>query len=251
MTPYYEDGAVRLFHGDCRAILPLIEPVDHVITDPPYGEHTHAKQWIGAALTADGAPRVSTAFKELGFAHITADEQAWVAKAAAFMARRWVLVFTDIEGVWGWRSALVDSGLDYVRACMWDKVDGAPQFTGDRPAAGAEAIVCAHQPGKKRWNSGGKRGVYRHPVNGVRGDKPHPSTKPEALMNELISDFTDAEETILDPFAGSGTTLVAAKKLGRKAIGVELNEQYCEVAARRLSIRFDTIPNGLFTEAVS
>lgn len=244
--PFYQDELVQLFHADCRDILPLIDSVDHLISDPPYGEHTHAKQWIGAALTADGNPRVSTAFKELGFAHITAAEQAWVAQMAALTVLRWTLLFTDVEGVWGWREVLSGAGLDYVRACVWDKVDGAPQFTGDRPAAGAEAIVCAHKPGKKRWNSGGKRGVYRHPVNGVRGDKPHPSTKPEALMAELISDFTDEGDLILDPFAGSGTTLVAAKKLGRKAIGIELSEKYCEVAARRLSIRFETIEGGLF-----
>lgn len=125
-------------------------------------------------------------------------------------------------------------GLDYVRACVWDKVDSAPQFTGDRPAAAAEAIVCAHQRGKKRWNGGGARNVFRHAVNGERGAKPHPSTKPEPLMRELVSLFTDPGETILDPFMGSGTTLVAAKRLGRKAIGIERELKYCQIAVERL-----------------
>ena len=83
----------------------------------------------------------------------------------------------------------------------------------------------AHRRGKKRWNSGGKRGVYRHATNGERGAKPHPSTKPESLMAELIADFTDSGELILDPFMGSGTTLVAAK----------LEEKYCEIAAKRFA----------------
>ena len=123
---------------------------------------------------------------------------------------------------------------------MWDKVDGTPQLTGDRPAVGAEAIVCGHRPGQKRWNSGGKRGVYRHATNGERlGAKPHPSTKPESLMVELLSDFTDEGELIVDPFAGSGSTLVAAKRIGRRVIGIEQNEQHCESAAKRLSFRID------------
>lgn len=234
---YYTDEAVTIINADWRDVphSTLWDGVSHLISDPPYGEHTHAKQWIGAALTSDGKPRVSTAHKELGFPHITPEEQAQLVAGAAQFVPRWVLLFTDIEGVWGWRAHIVAKGLDYVRACLWDKVDGAPQFTGDRPAAGAEAIVVAHRAGKKRWNGGGKRNVYRHAVNGDRGAKPHPSTKPEALMCELVADFTDPGDLILDPYAGSGTTGVAAKRLGRRCILIEREEKYCEVAAKRLS----------------
>lgn len=235
MTPYYEESGIVIFHADCRDVLPTLGAVDQMITDPPYSAHTHEKQWIGAALTADGAPRVATAHKELGFEPLSADLRAFVCLWARQECRRWVLAFTDVESVFEWRRTVLSAGLDYVRACMWDKVDGAPQFTGDRPAAGAEAIVCAHQKGAKRWNSGGKRGVYRHAVNGDRGSKPHPSTKPEALMLELISDFTDAGDLIVDPFAGSGSTAVAAKRLGRRCVLIETKEQHCETAARRLS----------------
>lgn len=235
MTPYYEQDGITIYHGDCRKVLSSLEPVDHIITDPPYSEHTHAKQWIGAALTADGMKRVSTAHNELGFEYLSTDLQRFVCVEAHRLAKRWVLVFCDLEGVFQWRAELHAAVLDYVRACVWDKVDGAPQFTGDRPAAGAEAIVCAHRKGKKHWNAGGKRGVYRHAVNADRGAKPHPTTKPEPLMCELIADFTHVSETILDPFMGSGTTLVAAKRLGRKAIGIELEEKYCEIAAKRLA----------------
>lgn len=234
MRPYYEDEAVQIFLGDCRDVLPTLSG-EHLITDPPYSQHTHSKQWIGAALTDDGQPRVSTAHKELGFEPLSDEMRAFIAVQAAARVSRWVLVFTDLEGVWEWRSELIQAPLDYVRTCVWDKVDGAPQFTGDRPAAGAEAIVVAHPKGKKRWNGGGKRNVYRHAVNGERGAKPHPSTKPEALMTELISDFTDPGDLILDPFGGSGTTAVAAKRLGRRCILIELEEKYCEIAAKRLA----------------
>jgi len=235
IQPYYQDSAVRIFHGDCRDVLPQIETADHWIFDPPYSQWTHEKQWIGAALTSDGKPRVSTAHKELGFAPLSAELRAEICVEAARRCRRWMLAFCDLESIFYWRQSVVTSGLDYVRCAIWDKVDSAPQFTGDRPAASAEAIICAHPKGAKRWNSGGKRNVYRHAVNGGTGAKPHPSTKPEPLMCELIADFTDPGDLILDPFMGSGTTLVAAKRLGRQAIGIELEEKYCAIAAQRLS----------------
>lgn len=226
--------------GDCLdpvtglASLPD-KSVDHVITDPPYSEHTHAKQWIGAALTSDRKQRVSTAHSELGFPPITDEQAREIAIQAERVAKRWVLVFTDIEGIGLWIASMRSAGLDYVRTCIWDKVDGAPQFTGDRPAAGAEAIVVSHRPGRKRWNGGGKRNVYREAVNGQRGDKPHPSTKPIGLMGDIAIDFTDPGETILDPFAGSGTTGVACNQLGRNFIGWERDANYHAIAMRRLN----------------
>lgn len=235
MTPYYEHGGITIYHGDCRDVLPQLASVDVAMMDPPYSAWTHEKQWIGAALTADGQPRVSTAHKSLGFEPLSAALRGRVCVEMNRLCGRWFLTFSDIESVYEWRRDIITSGLEYVRTCMWDKVDGAPQFTGDRPAAGAEAIICAHPKGKKAWNGGGKRGVYRHRVNGESGAKPHPSTKPEALMMELVADFTMPDELILDAFMGSGTTLVAAKRLGRQAIGIEIDEHYCEIAARRLS----------------
>lgn len=227
-------------HGDCLSILPSIAWADHMITDPPYSAHTHAKQWIGAALTSEGAPRVKTAHKSLGFDALAPEVAAAVAAESKRSVRRWSLVFTDIEGIGLWRECVMMAGLDYVRTCIWDKVDGAPQFTGDRPAAGAEGIVCAHPPGKKRWNGGGRRNVFRadvlrHAVNAERGAKPHPSTKPLPLMMELVELFTDEGDVILDPFCGSGSTLVAALRLGRRAIGVEMDRQWVDVAIARCS----------------
>jgi len=208
--------------------------VDVIITDPPYTEHTHNKQWIGAALTSDGKPRVSTAHKSLGFDPITAVQIDAFCKGAAVHCKRWVLTFSDIEGIGEWRRGIDSAGLEYVRACVWDKVDAAPQFTGDRPAAGAEMIVCAHPKGKKRWNGGGKRGVFRHAANAETGAKPHPSTKPLPLICELVSLFSEPGETVLDPFMGSGTTGVACANLGRKFIGIEIEPKYFDIACERI-----------------
>lgn len=234
MKPYYSEAGIDIWLGDCLDVLPMLVAVTHVITDPPYSDHTHKKQWIGHALTK-GKARNGTAFTELGFDCLSPEVRRLVAVQSARLARRWVLAFSDLEGLYEWRTDFQHAGLDYVRTCIWDKVDSAPQFTGDRPAASAEAIVCAHPKGAKRWNGGGARNVFRHCVNGVnQGPKPHPSTKPLSLMRELITLFTDEGDLILDPFMGSGTTLVAAKALGRKAIGIEINEDYCKVAIERL-----------------
>lgn len=78
MKPYFQDAAVTIYHGDCREVLPQIERAGAMITDPPYSPHTHAKQWIGAALTASGDKRTSTAHKELGFEPLTEELRAFI-----------------------------------------------------------------------------------------------------------------------------------------------------------------------------
>lgn len=232
--PYFQDAAVTIYHGDCREFLPLVERASAMITDPPYSPHTHAKQWIGSALTDAGKKRVSTAHKGLGFDPLTDELRAFICEQSKRMVERWSLAFCDVESMNLWRDDFSRAGLDYVRTCFWDKVDSAPQFTGDRPAAAVEAIVCAHMPGKKRWNGGGRRNMFKHAVNGEKGAKPHPSTKPLPLMIELMELFTEPGELIVDPFMGSGTTLRAAKDTGRRAIGFEIEEKYCEIAAQRM-----------------
>jgi DNA modification methylase len=252
--PFYEDAAVRLYCGDCREILPQLEQVDHVITDPPYEAEAHTKGRRVARPNhttelqdkwAWHGPHGTVRYEALDFDPITDDIRADVAREAGRLAARWVIVFCQAEGAHKWQSVMEAAGLSRRRWAVWVKPGAQPQFSGDRPGVGYETIVMCHQPGRSTWHGGGRVGVFEHIA--ARGID-HMAAKPEPLMCELIALFTDEGDTILDPFAGSGTTLVAAKKLGRKAIGIELSEQYCEVAARRLSIRFDTLPGGLFTE---
>lgn len=235
MREYYRDEAVTIFHADCREVLPTLEAVDHVITDPPYSEHVHAKEWVAHALTDRKARRNTP--DGIGFAALDESTRKALATHAAVSCRRWALVFCDVESSHLWHAELESAGLDYIRTAIWVKPDATPQFSGDRPAAGAEAIAIAHQPGKKRWNGGGMRGVFQHCILERSGPvgRVHPTQKPESLLRELVALFTDEGDVILDPFMGSGTTLVAAKRLGRKAIGIEREEKYCEVAAKRLS----------------
>ncbi len=242
MSLYYEDDAVRLYHGNCLAILPTLEPVDHVITDPPYSDYVHAKGRRGGSAHRGSVSQD----RPLGFDALDGLQRAICAGEFQRLARRWVLVFSDVESCGDWRHDLVCRNMDYVRTGAWVKLGSTPQFTGDRPATGHEAITVCHQPSRKRWNGGGSHAVWTHPIVSAgsgHSERLHTTQKPLSLMVELVTLFTDEGETILDPFAGSGTTMVAAKLNGRKAIGIELSERYCQVAAERLS---KTEPGRLF-----
>jgi site-specific DNA-methyltransferase (adenine-specific) len=158
---------------------------------------------------------------------------AVVALEIARLTMRWALVFSDAESIHLWRDSLEGEGMRYVRTGAWFKPDPMPQFSGDRPSVGFEPCTIMHAKGPMRWNGGGSAATWTYGT--VKKDRPdHPCPKPLGLMRELVSLFTNPEELILDPFAGSGTTLIAAKSLGREAIGIEIDEKFCEVAAKRL-----------------
>jgi 16S rRNA G966 N2-methylase RsmD len=232
---YYEDEAVRIFHADCLDVLPKLEKVDHVITDPPYSEWVHAKVRRGGSMHATNKTPVISSAAVLGFDAMDAKTRVAIGSEVGRLVRRWVLVFSDVESRSDWAYVLVNDGrLEYVRCGAWVKLGATPQFTGDRPASGFEAVTICHPKGRKRWNGGGAHALWSYPVvNGV--GRVHTTQKPEPLMAELVSLFTDPGDLILDPFGGSGTTAVAAKRLGRRCILIEREEKYCEVAAKRLS----------------
>ena len=245
-APFYTDDAVTLYHGDCRELLPLLDGrVDHVITDPPYSKWTHSKQRTGSQLpdvhgSAVEGRRTGAAclarYRDLGFDAIDSKTAFLVAKLCARVVRRWCLTFTDSENQRLWQRAWERAGLQHVRVGAWVKRGCTPQFTGDRPATGFEAIEIAHPRGRKRWNGGGRVALWEHAIvlNRHGAERYHTTQKPEPLMADLISEFTDAGDVILDPFGGSGTTAVAAKRLGRRCILIERSETDCQSAVERL-----------------
>lgn len=262
-----------LHHGSCLDALSGLasladKSVDVTITDPPYDEHTHKAGRRGNSIAAKrGAIEGRSAARhaatnrsrDLGFRPITQFEMAESSTQFARVTRRWVLVFCTFEMVGdrngiGWRGHLERAGLDYVRTCIWHKPGSTPQFTGDRPAQAAEAIAWASQPhhmpdlwpeailvahpkGRKRWNGHGKHGYYSHSIVLERGHgevRCHTTQKPLALMSELVADFTEPGDLVLDAFAGSGSTGIACSQLGRDFIGWELSAEYHAIAQRRL-----------------
>ena len=245
MTPYYEHGGITIYHGDCLDVLPKLESVDHVLTDPPYSRDVYRR--LSAPRTKDGSGtparmgirnhQYSSASIEKLAAGAIGSVDDLVEPVGAHLSRlvkRWALVFSDAEFIHVWRASLVDAGMRYVRTGAWVKTDPMPQFSGDRPAVGFEPCTIAHASGPMRWNGGGHPAVWKHgTVNGA-ARYGHPCPKPEGLMLDLVTLFTDEGETILDPFGGVGTTAVACKRLGRRCIMIERDESFCESAANRL-----------------
>lgn len=132
----------RIYQGDCLEIMKSWpdQCVDHVITDPPYGEKTHA-----GARGGDGD------IKLIPFQSISQDKFEAITRRLLAVSRRWVIMICE----WRHAARLEDSGFPLVRLGVWIKPNGAPQFTGDRPGTGWEAVAILHREGKKRWNGGG------------------------------------------------------------------------------------------------
>lgn len=232
MKTYYADGGITLFLGDCREVLPQLEAVDHVITDPPYAARAMKNARSAETMTR----RRDGQHYDFGYAALTDALRVSTAVLTAALVKRWAIYWCDLESVHAWRRDVEAAGLRYIRGGIWTREHAAPQFSGDRPAQGVEACVIAHTAARLRWNGGGRPAAWVGPiVNAAHASREHTSPKPEWLMNRLVADFTDPGEVILDPFAGSGTTLFAAKRLGRRAIGIEIDERWAEGAARRLS----------------
>jgi site-specific DNA-methyltransferase (adenine-specific) len=216
MSVYYKDDNVTLYLGDCLTEHLEWLDADVLVTDPPYG--MGYVDWQGLTVTNDETVEARNAMM------------------AAWGGQRPALVF----GTWR-----VERPQGTKQVLIWDKSDGNGPGNGRTSPWGLsheEIYVLGKWPPivpGGRWREGGKparsSGVLRAAnYNTQSSDRPdHPTPKPIGLMQSLIEKCPPG--VIADPFAGSGSTLVAAKALGRRAIGVELEERYCELAARRLA----------------
>lgn len=201
MKPYYERGGVTIYHGDCREILGDWCGASVAVTDPPYGMAYQSGWRAESRVANDDTTEVRDAFL------------SWWAERPALVFGRWSVarpVNTRMVLIWdkGDWPGMGDLALPWGPSTEEIYVLGAG-FVGKR---GGQILRDAHRP----------------TVNAL-----HPTEKPVGLMAQLINACPPG--VILDPFAGSGSTLVAARDCGRGAIGVELEERYCEVAAKRLS----------------
>lgn len=207
--------------------------VDHVITDPPFDARTHR----AAAESGDWRRGKREVRNALPFAHLEPIELERVAAELARVTRRWIVVFCAERQIELWARSLESRGARFIRVGAAVRTNPRPQMLGDRPAPGVDHLVIAHGRGEAlRWNGGGRPGRWESPAaRWDPGGQVHPCQKPLRLVRRLIEDFADRGDLICDPFAGSGTTAVACKELGRDFLGWELEPEYHASAVERIA----------------
>ena len=227
MKPYYEQDGITIYHGDCREVLPEIEraSMDMLLSDPPYGVN-----WKGTLRKADSPLGV-----------IVGDDGSLDVRGILALALRCVRRCRHFY-VFG-RYDL--SGLPIGGTCelIWDKmIPGPPapapwQYQHEYITFGTHVDIPSNAArGDGKGAARLRRGTvlrYKRPC--ALAAQRHPTEKPVDLLRELIESSSRIGESVLDPFMGSGSTLVAALFERRHAIGIELSERYCEIAAKRLS----------------
>jgi DNA modification methylase len=204
MKPYYEHAGITIYHGDCRDILPSLPKVDLVLTDPPYGVGCNYGLFIDTpenvrSLVSSTIPFCISISKRTILTCATR-------QIGLYPEPTWILCWLNRAGSY---------------ANPWG-------FTCWQP------ILCYGKDPYLENRKGSRPDVIEHSETSEKFD--HPCPKPIGFWKKVVARGSVLQtDTILDPFMGSGTTLVAAKDLGRRAIGIEIEEKYCEIAAKRLS----------------
>lgn len=204
MKPYYEQDGITLYHGDCREILPTFpdKSFDLVLTDPPYG------------IGMDGQRR-STGVHcgRKGYVYMGWDRERPAGEIFMQMYR-----VSEEQIIWG-GNYFVEHLPASSGWMVWDKGQRIKQSDGELAFAFFDRALRIKTMNRVALLNDGAQ---------------HPTQKPVDLMKWCL-DSAPAAASILDPFCGSGTTLVAAKQLGRKAVGIEIEEKYCEITVKRLA----------------
>lgn len=227
----YSDAAVSLIHGDGRAALTTMRDrsVDLVITDPPYDERTHTMaRSTGADVPAGGR---ALSGGKARFVSWTLEDQYDVFTHLGRITRRWVIASVPFSVAAAFDERPPE-GLRCLRVGAWIKTQPMPIFSADRPAMGWETFVCLHRDDvKPSWNNGGRALNYVGPTAQGTG---HPTAKPLPMIRQWVTAFSNPGDLILDPFVGSGTTLIAARKEARKGLAYEEDADSIRIAVGRL-----------------
>jgi site-specific DNA-methyltransferase (adenine-specific) len=221
--PYYDADGITIYNADCRDILPVLEPgsVDLVLTDPPYGVgFDYGTNYDDSAAAYPDfiwpiLQRAEQSVRDTGLVAVYQSE-VHATRWASWFPREWRLIALGKTFIQLGRTAL-PGATDFV--LVWAKTEWPKH--GD---------VVGWQPTDARnWWVCNTSAIRRGP------EKDHPCPRPLDGVSRVVSILCRPGGLILDPFMGSGTTLRAAKDLGRKAIGIEIEERYCEIAVKRLA----------------
>jgi site-specific DNA-methyltransferase (adenine-specific) len=204
IKPYYSHAGITIYHGDCREILPSVK-ADVVITDPPYGI-AHPTDY---AKRKRGKVTACTDYAPVHDDDQPFDPSIWIDKPCCLFGANY---FADkLPPSSGW--------------LVWDKErpDTLDQST-------CELAWTNFVKGVRRFKY-----LWHGCMRAGNETLVHPTQKPIALMKWILNIKWTPQGTVLDPYMGAGSTLRAAKDLGRKAIGIEIEEKYCEIAAKRMA----------------
>ena len=231
MTPYYEDDAVTIYHARCEDVLPTLTDVELVVTSPPYN------------LRGDGNKPSGTYFTNLGDGYADHDDAMphadYVAWQHSVLRLLWATLTDDGAIFYNHKPRvggpsvrlpleLVPAEIPIRQVIVWDRGSGFNR-TGCYFVPCQEWVLMIAKPAF-RITTRDRFDVWRIPPE---TDTEHPAPFPLKFARYAVS--STAAELVLDPFMGSGTTLRAAKDCGRRAIGIELSERYCEIAAKRMA----------------
>jgi site-specific DNA-methyltransferase (adenine-specific) len=235
MNPYYQDEAVTIYHADCFEVLHQLGGIGALVTDPPYSSGG-AFRGDRAQLTTMKYVNSDTAAYRPEFAGDTRDQRGFLAWSsmwlnaargasltgavlASFIDWRQLPILTDAvqAGGWTWRNL----GTWWKPGCRMQK---------GRFSSSAEYVIYATN-GPALDGQGSPQNVYACKIDSERD---HIAQKPQDVMRWVMQ-LVPVDALVLDPFMGSGTTLRAAKNLGHRAIGIDVDERYCEIAAKRMS----------------
>jgi DNA modification methylase len=212
MNPYFETDLGVLYHGDCLEIMPQLEPVDLVLTDPPYGINADVGALKAAKyrIRANGKSKAGRGWKYYG-------ETAWDKKRPDIEVFNKIIKASKKQIIWG-GNYFTDYLPPTMQWLVWDK--------GQRNFSLADCEFA--------WSSQEKasRILDLPRSRALKDGKVHPTQKPIALMVWCLDILGPGN--VLDPFLGSGTTAVACEQLNRRWIGIEISEKYCEIAAKRI-----------------
>jgi site-specific DNA-methyltransferase (adenine-specific) len=225
-------GGQLLLQGDCREVMAALPKVDAVIGDPPY------------SVSVAGAKAVGQQGKGTRSLDFFMGDDDWQAMTALVVSAFDLATASAPETVVAWCGhrqigplvGMLESKGYSTRMLYWVKKCPPPAPPSAGFAQSVEQAVYAYLPGRS-WN-GGQYDFNRFEADNYRHGQPgkvaHPTQKPLSLMEWNIQKLTDYSSTILDPFMGSGTTLVACQRLGRQGIGIELDPGYFDIACRRV-----------------
>jgi site-specific DNA-methyltransferase (adenine-specific) len=209
-------------------------------SDPPYSARVHEN--VRSAKRSEAPDVVEFECRtrrvvDLNFEYLTATARRRLATIMARITKHWCLTFSDTESAWLWKMSLQARGMDYVRTNFWDRLGGAPAFHGNYPSPAFEAITLTRNK-PRSWNGGGKRAHYTHPIvanrKGQQGSRLNEAQKPLPLMLEILDDYSQAGDLVVDLTCGSGTTGHAALKRDCRFIGFEMRPEMAETARERL-----------------